>query len=235
MSNSLRSRISSNLTFLIEELEETANRLPFDVLQQYEEAKRLFEDELPDENFHQILKPEVIVIVELTYSKKKRMSSKIKALENSSWALSEMQFSKTFGWEMLGSVRFLDNLLKLTSMVSFQDAFSTLKAARDDRRAHVKSHRGVDTSALWQPIDVQTAIDILAKPSLSSAVSIRKSSQKSPLTHAKRKRRYSILEHHDEEQAKEQAEDQAETQAEEQEHKNHVQAAVNESLVQCFQ
>ena len=174
----LRAQVSAKLGQLIDEIEEVANHLPFRILALYNEAKILFEAELPGENFDSILNSKARVVIQITYDKKQRLNSKLKALEESPWALSESDFVNMFGWDMIGSIRFLDNLLKFTNLTTSETGLPLLQTEQHNRRTSTKSHRGVDKSALWQPIDVQVAMEKLEQGSIHSNITVRNTSGK---------------------------------------------------------
>ena len=99
---------------------------------------------------------QVIKVIRETYERNTALMRKIR---ESPWALEVQDLIDHFGCEMLGSVRFLRNLLNLSRLTpSFPNALDLIKSAREDRRSKGKARQGTNSNRLWMPCDVERAM-----------------------------------------------------------------------------
>lgn len=125
--------------------------------EQYEQVKTLFEREVPDADFDTFLGSKLIALLRTIRDAKSRCEPKLKQLHDSSWALTEAAFVENFSQEMLGSYRFLEALVKISKIVSFDEALRVLVLKRDFRLDNPRP--GVAGKPPWQPGDVIAALD----------------------------------------------------------------------------
>ena len=151
--------LSDDLHVKLKAFVELSNHTSNNSLRQFEDLKRACRDGgLGD--IAELLPPDTMgrIIDMKTLSAKTTKS--IQLLAAGDWRFDAARILQEFGWDVLGSVRFLDALVKVSHTASWDKARPLLHKNRSIRR---ESHgdgryKGVSLSAQWQPTDVTATL-----------------------------------------------------------------------------
>lgn len=150
MSADLRRRVRG-----LREREDIINS--WDLDKEYDEAKALFQRELPELNFDEYLGPPLVKIVNECRQSKIRCEPKLREIQKR-WNLDRNGFIQRFGKDMASSYRFISPLLQIAQIAALSDAFAVMDRIRQERMTRRETRAGVSMRKPWQPCDATKAL-----------------------------------------------------------------------------